>query len=413
MRQTAQLESAPERSPVVKKKRTLFLAEYLLTPDKRINNAAILCESDRIVALGGESSFTRESGVEEIHIPGAYATSGFIDSHIHGAGGFDCSSVADSPNRIDAMSRMLAERGVTAFVPTVVADQRDRMLENLHLLSTLLDQPVPGAIPVGINVEGPFINPKKKGAQDASAILPIDLGFARELIAAGNGKIKVMTFAPELKEAEELVELLCAAGVCPSMGHSVANDRQTLRAIDAGARHCTHLFNGMPSMHQRDLTLSNVALTDNRVTVEIIIDGRHVHPRMVDLACRCKPANQIIGISDCTMAAGMPDGEYCIGPSRIHVVDGFSQDAQRKLAGTTTMLDSGWHSLMSSGHLTNLQAAATVTRNAALHLELTDRGMLLPNKRADLAFYECGTNRPLMTVISGKIVYRAGQKESA
>ena len=294
----------------MKKQRTLFIADYLLTPDKRIDNAAVLCEADRIMALGGESSFTLEPGVEEVRLPGAYMTPGFIDSHIHGAGGFDCSSVTLSPNPIDAMSRLLAERGVTAFIPTVVADRRERMLENLQALAALLDQPVSGAVPLGINVEGPFINPKKKGAQDADSILPIDLGFADELIAAGGGKIKLMTFAPELKGAEALVERLCAAGVRPSMGHSVADDRQTLRAIDAGARNCTHLFNGMPPMHQRDLTLSNVALTDNRVTVEIIIDGRHVHPRMVDLACRCKPARQIIGISDCTMAAGMPDGEY-------------------------------------------------------------------------------------------------------
>ncbi len=397
----------------MKKQRTLFIADYLLTPDKRIDNAAVLCEADRIMALGGESSFTLEPGVEEIRLPGAYMTPGFIDSHIHGAGGFDCSSVTLSPNPIDAMSRLLAERGVTAFIPTVVADRRERMLENLQALAALLDRPVSGAVPLGINVEGPFINPKKKGAQDADSILPIDLGFADELIAAGGGKIKLMTFAPELKGAEALVERLCAAGVRPSMGHSVADDRQTLRAIDAGARNCTHLFNGMPPMHQRDLTLSNVALTDNRVTVEIIIDGRHVHPRMVDLACRCKPARQIIGISDCTMAAGMPDGEYRIGPSLIHVVDGFSQDAKRKLAGTTTMLDTGWHSLMSSGHLPDIQAAAAVTRNPAFNLDLHDRGVLMPNRRADLAFYECGTNRPLMTVIGGQIVYRADRKESA
>ena len=182
------------------------------------------------------------------------------------------------------------------------------------------------------------------------------------------------------------------------MGHSVANEVQTLRAIDAGASYCTHLFNGMPPLHQREMGLSSIALTDDRVTVELIIDGRHIHPRMVDLACRCKTSSKLVGISDCTMAAGMPNGEYRIGPSMIRVKDGYSQTDQGILAGTTTMLDTGWLSLMSCGHLTELQAASAVTSNPANAFQLKDRGLLLPNRRADLAVYESNTNRPLLTV---------------
>ena len=191
------------------------------------------------------------------------------------------------------------------------------------------------------------------------------------------------------------------------MGHSLANETQTLRAIDAGATHCTHLFNGMEPLHQRQVGLAGIALTDDRVTVELIIDGRHVHSRMVDLACRCKPDNRLIGISDCTMASGMPDGTYRIGPSEIRVVGGFSQNPDGKLAGTTTMLDSGWHSLMSCGHLSETRAAEAVTSNPARHFGFDDRGILLPGKRADLAIFELGSNRPLMTVRRGEHIYRA------
>ena len=394
----------------MKRQRRLYVVDYLLTPEKRIDHAAVLCENERILALGGISSFSLEPEVEIHEFSNAYLTPGFIDTHIHGAGGFDCSSVELSPNRLDDMSRILAERGVTTFVPTVVADRRDLMLKNLAELSDRMDRPLPGAVASIINIEGPFINPLKRGAQAAEAISPIELGFARELLAAARGKVRLMTFAPELDGAVGLVEFLLASGVKPSMGHSVADDVETLRAIDAGACHCTHLFNGMPPLHQRDMSLSNLALTDNRVTVEMIIDGRHVHPRMVDLACRCKPAHEIIGISDCTMAAGMPNGEYRIGPSAIRVENGFSQTAQRALAGTTTMLDTGWHSLMSCGHLSEIQAAAAVTRNPAVSLQMMDRGILLPNRRADLAIFECHTNRPLMTVCNGRIVYRAAER---
>ena len=390
-----------------KRTRRLYIVDYLITPDRRIENGAVLCEDERILAVGGVSAFAQEPEVEVLRFDNAYMTPGFIDTHIHGAGGFDCSSVEISPHPIEEMSRILAERGVTTFFPTVVASPHEEMLRNLELLADRMNGSLPGAAASGINIEGPFINPFKRGAQQQESIVPIDLGFAGELVAAGKGLVKVMTFAPELDRSAELVEFLVDHGVKPSMGHSVANEQQTLRAIDAGACHCTHLFNGMPPLHQREMGLSSIALTDNRVTVELIIDGRHIHPRMVDLACRCKPAHELVGISDCTMAAGMPNGEYRIGPSMIRVRDGFSQTEQSVLAGTTTMLDTGWHSLMSCGRLTDTQAASAVTINPASAFHLDDRGVLLPNRLADLAIFEHRTNRPLMTVRSGRIVYRA------
>ncbi|MDR0932157.1 MAG: N-acetylglucosamine-6-phosphate deacetylase [Victivallales bacterium] len=393
-----------------KRVRRLYIADYLITPDRRIENGAVLCENERILAVGGLSGFSMESQVEAFEFKNAYVTPGFIDTHIHGAGGFDASSVDLSPKPIEAMSRILAERGVTAFFPTVVAAPRDEMIANLRKLAEVMANELPGADAVGINVEGPFINPFKRGAQLAEAIVPIDIGFARELIEAGNGLVKVMTFAPELKHSTELVELLLEYGIKPSMGHSVANEEQTLCAIDAGASYCTHLFNGMSPLHQREMGLSNIALTDDRVTVELIIDGRHINPRMVDLACRCKSFSRLVGISDCTMAAGMPNGEYRIGPTQILVKDGYSQTLQGVMAGTTTMLDTGWHSLMSGGHLSDIQSAVAVTSNPARVFNLQDRGTLMPNCRADLAIYEDKTNRPLLTVCNGEIVYRAEDK---
>jgi N-acetylglucosamine-6-phosphate deacetylase len=130
---------------------------------------------------------------------------------------------------------------------------------------------------------------------------------------------------------------------------------------------------------------------------------------MVDLACRCKPGHRLIGISDCTMASGMPDGDYRIGPSEIRVIGGFSQNAEGKLAGTTTMLDSGWHSLMSCGHLSETRAALAVTRTPAECFGFSDRGILQPGKRADLAIFERGTNRLLMTIRQGQVIHRAGE----
>jgi N-acetylglucosamine-6-phosphate deacetylase len=391
----------------MKRKRKLYITDYCLTPTKRIEKSAILCQDDRILAIGGASAFEREPELEVFEFENAYATPGFIDTHIHGAGGFDSSSAYTGREQIENMSRILAERGVTTFVPTVVTSEYDTMLKNLSALADMMDHPLPGATVAGIHIEGPFINRKKCGSQLSEDIRDVDTGFARELLNAAKGKVRKMTFAPELKNSELLVELLCEENVRPSMGHSIAGEEDALRAVDAGARYCTHLFNGMPPLHQRNVTLTAVALTDERVTVELIIDGRHLHPRMVDLACRCKPADKVVGISDATMAAGMPDGHYHIGPSAIEVHDGFSQTANGTLAGTTTLLDTGWHSLMSYSHMPETAAASCVTLNAALMLGLEDRGVLLPQKRADIAFFERGSNRPLMTVRGGEVVYNS------
>lgn len=386
--------------------RRMFCARKLITPEQSIANGALLTENSSILAVGGISGFRREQEIEVFDFPNAYITPGFIDTHIHGAGGFDCSSVAESVNPFSSMCAILCSRGVTGFFPTVVADDRNRMLKNLELLASEMKKPVSGAEPIGINVEGPFLNPDKCGAQSAEFLSQIDPGFARELLSAGGGLVKLMTFAPELPGADKLIELLCENNVMPAMGHSCADEFSALRAVDAGARYCTHLFNGMSSLHQRDIGLIGIALTDRRVTVELIIDGVHVHPRIVDLVCRCKRVNRLIGISDGTMASGMPNGTYTIGPAKIVVRDGLSQTEEGTLAGSSSMLDTGWHSLMSCGHLTENDAAQSVTANPARVFGFEDRGVLLPTRRADLAIFEMDTNRVLMTVRGGEIIYR-------
>ncbi|MBQ9787893.1 MAG: N-acetylglucosamine-6-phosphate deacetylase [Lentisphaeria bacterium] len=387
--------------------RRLYLADYLITPDHIIPNGGVLCENDKIIAVGGVSGFSLNEELELFNFENAYITPGFIDTHIHGAGGFDCSRAAASATDLAAMSAILGRKGATGFFPTVVSDSPEKMLSNLQTLSDAMRSSLPGADAVGINIEGPFLNPEKSGAQPRNFLRTIDLKFAADLIDAGNGLVKVMTFAPELENADKLIELLVSRNVIASMGHSLAGEKETLRAIDAGANHCTHLFNGMNPLHQRQVGLPGIVLTDDRVTVELIIDGRHVHSRMVDLACRCKTLRQIIGISDGTMASDMPDGNYHIGPSEIIVKNGFSLNSAGKLAGTTTMLDSGWHSLMSCGHLSETKAAQAVTRNPAEHFSLFDRGQLLPGLRADLAVFEKSTNRPLLTVRRGEIIAQA------
>ena len=166
---------------------------------------------------------------------------------------------------------------------------RDKMIALTAKLAELVEDSYEGADPCAINLEGPFINVRKCGSQNPEAICSIDMGYARELIAAGNGRIKLLTFAPELKDADKLIELLLENGVIPSMGHSIASPEEVLRAIDAGARRCTHLYNGLPPLHHRISSITDVVLTHNDIAVELIVDGAHIDPRMVDITARVKP----------------------------------------------------------------------------------------------------------------------------
>ncbi len=387
-------------------KRTLIITDYCLTPHKKIEHSGILFEGEQILAIGGASAFVKEPGLELLEFSNAYAMPGLIDAHIHGAGGFDSSAPNADEKTILDMSAVLAEHGVTSYMPTMVSAPIDVMLNNLTTLSQQIKTIIQGPIPLGIHVEGPFISKQKHGSQSEDSVIEkIDLGIVRELIQAGKGLIKKMTFAPEIKGAVKLIETLLEANILPSMGHSMALEADTLQAIDAGARYCTHLFNGMPELHQRKISLTAIALTDSRVTVELILDGKHIHPRIIDMVCRCKLNNNVIGISDANQSAGLQDGNYHLGQSKIRVENGVATTDDGFLAGSTELIDIGWHSLMTYSHMPETNASACTTYNPAMRLNLTDRGVLLPGKRADIAIFEKGTNKVLMTFAAGKKCY--------
>ena len=277
---------------------------------------------------------------------------------------------------------------------------RQQMVRTVKRLAEMMQDPMPGAVPCGLHLEGPFINPLKAGSQSQNACSAIDFGFLDELLEAGSGRIKLLTFAPELENAEKLVEILLDNGVIPSMGHSIANADDTLRAIDAGARRCTHLFNGLPPLHHRRSSITDVILTHDEVSTEIILDGAHIDPRIVDITVRVKPKNKVIGISNSIQfEPGQPNGYYEKN-DRIFTADGI-------LAGTAHSLDEGWVHLRSYAHLPNNQAAACFTFNPAMDLGLITRGELSPGKRADITFFKSENNQVAMTISQGKVIYKA------
>ena len=374
------------------------------TPLEHIHNVAILCRGGRIQAVGGFSALQVLEDTEVIDLSSFHAIPGLIDTHLHGTGGF-AAMTASEHNTMDDISSVLAQHGVTSFVLTVLAAPTDVMCEVLSELASLHDVRMPGAVALGLHIEGPFLNSERRGAMDEQTIRPIDLGEARALISAGKGLVRTMTLAPELEGSEGLIELLCEEGVVASMGHSMATEEHVLRAIGAGATRCTHLYNGMPPLNQRSSGLTSVALTDDRLVIELIADGVHVHPRMIDLACRTKPRSAVVGISDATQGAGLADGIYTLGGQRVRISEGRCVlVADNTLAGSCLVLDAAMRNLHRYSSLRSSEAVACFTRNAASSLGLSSRGVIEPGKRADIAVVDDDWNI-VLTLVGGRIVH--------
>lgn len=392
--------------------RRLFITDYCLTPYENIPKSGILCKGEKIVAVGGSTAFAREPDLEIIEMEGVYAVPGFVDTHIHGAGDFDATNAGSGEAKLSTMGKVLATHGVTSFVPTVTSAPLNIMLSSISAIADMIDSDNEGAEAVGIHVEGPFLNKEKHGSQRIEDVIDIDMGIANELVAAGKGKIKIFTFAPELRNADKLIELFLQNGIRPSMGHSMASESDVIRAVDAGVTRCTHLYNGMPPLHHRDIALTAVALTDDRISIELILDGELLHPRMVDMACRCKPKDKLIGVSDAVQGLDLRDGRYHIGSANISVKGSHVTTDDGVLAGTTLTLEKGWHHLVTYSHLKDTDAAACFTTNPAKDLGLTNVGEIRPGKLANISFFDAETNKIRLTVCRGRIIYDSNGKYS-
>lgn len=392
-----------------KQEKFLLQLDYCLTPTNRINNAAILVENGKIQALGGASAFVHLQNSETIEMPGCYALPGFVDTRLYGAGGCDCMH-ADLEDKMAGMSCVLAEHGVTSFLPTTQSHEPKRLLGIVEALAGMCREDLPGAVPVGIHLEGPFINPARRGAHPGRYIRDIDLDEARNLIRAAKGRIKALTFAPELEGALDLIRLLRARGIIPCMGHTMAQEQAVRAAIDAGATRCSHLYNGMEPLQQRQLGLAAISLIDERVWVEFIPDGVHCHDGMIDLACRSKAKDRLIGISNSMEAAGLPSGIYKLGDDMIKVTDGRATLDDGTIAGSVSFMDHNYFRLLSFAHLTQSETAAAFTLNPARSIGLDDRGELKPGKRADLVILD-QNHQVQMTIANGRIAYRRDSEE--
>jgi N-acetylglucosamine-6-phosphate deacetylase len=345
-------------------------------PSGVVDDGRLVVEGTRIAGSAPESA-------EIIDVRGHWLVPGFVDIHNHGGGGASFSGTAD-----DALTAVRAHRlhGATTVVASTVTDDMDVLVRQAGTLSELAEQ---GDI-AGIHFEGPFISPCRKGAHSEALLRDPDPAEVRKLLDAARGRAKMVTLATELPGGIDSVRLLVEHGVIAAIGHTDATYEQTLEAIDAGATVATHLFNAMPQLGHRAPGPIAALLEDERVTVELIDDGIHLHPAALRLAFRHAGAARVAFITDAMDAAGIGDGRYLLGPLEVEVREGVARLVEGgSIAGSTLTLDRAFRRAVTVDRLPVEDVVAAISANPAKLLGLYDRvGSLEPGKDADLVLLD-------------------------
>ena len=334
--------------------------------------AGRLVVEDGVIAAVDED----EEGAAGSDLP--YVAPGFVDVHVHGWGGHDAMGGSDA---LAGMARALARRGVTSFLPTAVSAPLDVLATFVSTAARWSGED--GAQPLGVNLEGPFLAPARKGAHDEGVLLEPSSVTPDALEPLLDG-LQLITVAPELPGSIALIAALRARGIAVSLGHSAASMEQAQAGYDAGATGTTHLFNAMSGIDHRTPGLAAAALMREDAFVELIADGHHVHPALWALIRRAKGRERLVLVSDAIALAGMGDGRSRLGSLEVEVHDG-----RVTLAGTTTLagsviaLDDAVRNLVASGVPLH-EAVAAASVNPLALIGQTDRGLLAVGQRADL-----------------------------
>ena len=371
--------------------RLLIRGGILVHPD-----SGTLARGDLAVEDGRIVPPRRDAGTV-IDTRGLYVAPGFIDLQVNGGVGHNFEDA--SPAEIREIADFYLSHGTTGLLPTTVTAPIPRIRGAIERVRRAGHPAI-----LGMHIEGPFISPERKGAHNPEYILPPSRERFDELVAGYVGFIKVVTLAPELPGAEELLEGILSIGAVPSLGHSDATYEQALSAIERGIGLFTHTFNAMREFHHRAPGAVGAAL-DSDVYVELICDGIHVHPAAVRLVARAKGYNRICLVTDAISAAGLSDGAYTLGGLPVSVRDGVARLPDGTLAGSTLTMDRAVKNFMEFTGCSLLEAVRCATLNPARLLGIDDRkGSLEVGKDADLVIFDEDLTVHY-TILGGEVVY--------
>jgi len=370
--------------------RQLLRVGLAITPQEEILDAALVLSDGVIESVGPRASVAVGRGTREIDARGHTAVPGFVDIHVHGAAAHDVMEA--TPQALDAITAKLAAYGTTSLLATTVTAPVDATCRSIadivsYIKSAEASPPSAARSQIlGLHFEGPFISPARRGVHPPENIVPPSTATLKKFLDAANGYARILTLAPELPGAVEVITTARAYDVTVAMGHTDATYDEACAGINAGISHAVHVFNAMRPFSHRETGVLGAVLTEDGLTAEIIADGVHVDAPAIRVLLATKGIHNVILISDGTAATGMPDGTYHLGQFEFTVNGGVCRNSEGRLAGSTLTLDRAIRQMVSLG-VPLRQAIAMATLNPAQRVGIQHKkGVLAPGADADLVF---------------------------
>ena len=385
--------------------KTAFTARRLFTPLEEISDPLLILEDGRIADVSSRSSQALASNIALIDFGDAVLAPGFFDIHIHGGAGLDV--MRASPVELPGLGKFLAAHGVTSYFPTTVAAPLDTTYATLERLADAIEALLArngdsvSARPLGIHLEGPFLSHKRRGVHPPEYLVAPTVEIFDRMWQAARGHVRMMTIAPEIPGALEVIAEATRRNVCVSIGHSDAELPIAKQAVAAGAHHATHTFNAMRPLDHREPGIIGEVLSDDHISADIIADGIHVSPEVVKVFLQAKGQDRTVLITDAISATGMPDGRYQLGPIQVDVKDGKCT-SNGSLAGSVLTMDRAVRNVtkFSNWNLRDAVRAATLNPARAVGLS-AQQGVLAPGANADFVVLS-PAGEVLKTVVGGR-----------
>lgn len=375
----------------------------LVADGQELHNGLVVVGNGTISYAGKADAYGKALPDHVVTVEDGWICPGFVDMHMHGIDGYD--TMDGTPESLQAISTALARHGVTSFLATTMTapyDQLEKVLVNIAQNSR---EGLPGAQAIGIHLEGPWINPRYKGAQKEENIAIPKLDAVQKLYGLSEGLIKVVTIAPEQPEALEAIAWLKERDVIVSAGHTGATFAQATEAVDAGVRHFTHCFNAMTGLHHREPGVVGAAMYHEQLSTELIADGIHVHPAVMKILYRVKTAERLALVSDSMRAAAMGEGTYDLGGQEVHVQDNQAKLADGTLAGSILTLNRAVGNMVTLSGVSLPDAVEMASLTPASILGIGERkGRLAAGYDADITVLNSQFD-VTMTFVAGKEVY--------
>ncbi len=369
--------------------------------------SAVIVSDELIQSIAPMTEIQITSKDEVLTFPENYhLIPGFIDLHVHGVNGCDVMD-ATSDALLD-MSKSLAAEGTTAFLATTMTAKTEQIEKALISVRDFMDakQEIQGATILGVHLEGPFVSAKKSGAQRADQTILPDIVLVEQWQKKAGDVIKLVTLAPELANSVGFIRYLKEKNIMAACGHTDATYAETVSAIQEGLTYVTHLFNAMRPIHQREPGAVVAALLSDDVMTEIIVDGHHLHPAIVQLILKLKSKDKILLVTDAMRAKCLGDGTYDLGGQNVLVKEGVAMLADGTLAGSTLKMPAAIQNIMRIALCDFADACKMASENPARALGIFDKkGSIAIGKDADLVVLDELLN-VVMTICRGKIVYR-------